>query len=98
MKVTFDVSFEDGRQIKVTAGPRDQLVWEQGGSDRAFGQLLSRQYKIGELYSLAHAAMKRQGLYDGTLKDLQERADVEIGSEESDEDDTPTPAVPTSDS
>jgi hypothetical protein len=98
MKLTFDVSFESGKQVKVTAGPRDQLAWEQGGSGRAFGELLSRNYKIGDLYSLVHAAMKRQGLYDGSLKDLQAEADVELGSEESDDDDHPTHADPTSDS
>lgn len=98
MKLTFDVSFEDGKTVKVTAGPRDQLMWEQAGSGRAFGELLSRSYKIGDLYSLAHAAMKRQGLYDGSLKELQEQADVELGSEETDDDDHPTHAAPTSDS
>lgn len=103
MKLTFDVSFEDGKQIKVTAGPRDQLLWEQGGNDRAFGDLLSRRYKVGELYSLAHAALKRQGLWDGSLRELQDQADVELGSEDPDsesavEDDHPTHAAPTSDS
>ncbi|MFJ8966047.1 hypothetical protein ACIRG5_42325 [Lentzea sp. NPDC102401] len=103
MKLTFDVSFEDGRQIKVTAGPRDQLVWEQAGADRAFGMLLGRGYKVGELYSLAHAALKRQKLWTGTLTELQELADVELGSEEPSagedvDDEVPTPAAPTSDS
>lgn len=98
MKLTFDVSFESGKRLKVIAGPRDQLAWEEGGSGRAFGELLSRNYKIGDLYSLVHAAMKRQDLYDGTIKDLKAEADVELGSEESDDEDLPTPAAPTNDS
>lgn len=98
MKLTFDVVFESGRTIKVTAGPRDQLKWEQGGSDRAFGSLLGRGYRVADLYSLAHAALRRQKLWDGSLDELQDEADVEISDEESDVDDTPTPAVPTSDS
>jgi hypothetical protein len=98
MKLTFDVAFESGKKIRVTAGPRDQLKWEQGGSGRAFGDLIARNYKIGELYSLAHAALKRQGLWDGTLQELQEQADVEIGSQETDDDDHPTQQAPTSDS
>lgn len=101
MKLVFDVTFDDGREpIKVTVGPRDQLLWEQSGSDRVFGALLTRAYKVGELYSLAHAALKRQDLYDGTLAELQKSADIELGKEDESEDDstehddTPTPAGP----
>lgn len=103
MKLTFDVRFDSGRTLKLTAGPRDQLAWEEGGSGRAFGSLLSRDYSIGDLYSLAHAALKRQELYDGSLKDLKKEAEVELGEPEASEaeagdDDAPTRAVPTSDS
>lgn len=104
MKLVFDVTFDDGRDaIKVVVGPRDQLLWEQGGSDRVFGSLLTRAYKVGELYSLAHAALKRQGLYDGTLSELQKTADIELGKEDepaadaTEHDDTPTLAGPSTD-
>jgi hypothetical protein len=98
MKLVFDVAFESGKKIKVTAGPRDQLLWEQGGSDRAFGTLLVRGFKVSDMYSLAHAALKRQKLWDGTLSELQTEADIELGDEETDVDDHPTQKAPTSDS
>lgn len=98
MNLVFDVAFDSGKKIKVTAGPRDQLRWEQGGSDRAFGTLLVRGFKVSDMYSLAHAALKRQALWDGTLSELQDQADVELGDEETDTDDHPTQTAPTSSS
>lgn len=104
MKLWFDVVFDSGKTLKVPCGPRDQLAWEEAGSGRAFGSLLSRDYEVGDLYSLAHATLRRQELYEGTLKDLKKEADVELGDAPASEgdgmgdDDAPTPAVPTSDS
>lgn len=105
MKFFLTARFDDGNDIEVTAGPRDQLAWEKSAGNRALSQLLSGDYRIADLYSLAHAALKRQGLYSGTLKDFEESADVEMGhkskgedaAEVDDADENPTQPGPSDD-
>lgn len=86
MKFHMTVRFDDGREVEVTAGPRDQLAWEKAAQNRAVSQLLTGAYRMTDLYSLAHAAMKRQGLFSGTLKDFEDSVDIELGHKRKDED------------
>lgn len=76
------VTFDDGRVEHLVVGPRDQLAWEAAEPGRAFGALFTQDNKISDYYSLAFAALRRQGKYSGTLKDLKTEADVELGREE----------------
>lgn len=101
LTVTFDQ--EHGGQIyKITCSPRDQLAWEKAGTDRAAGRIMTMAYRLDDLYALAFAAMRRQGLWDGAERDLREWADVEIGHAPDDdgadrEDEHPTPQGPSTD-
>jgi hypothetical protein len=83
MKFLLTVRFKDGREVEVTAGSQAQLAWEQASPGRAVGQLLKQvmanEYRITDLYSLAHAAMEQQDLYSGSLKDFHKAAEVEMG-------------------
>lgn len=86
MQFFLTIKFDDGREVEVTAGPRDQLAWEKTAQNRSLSQLIGGELRVSDLYSLAHAAAKRQGLYTGSLKDLEESADVEYGHSSKGED------------
>lgn len=87
LTVTFDQE-HGGQEFKITCSPRDQLAWEKAGTDRAAGRIMTLAYKLDDLYSLAFATLRRQGLWDGAERELREWADVEIGhaSDDSGED------------
>lgn len=99
MQLPLKVSFPDHpdrEDFEVVAGPRDQLVWERAAKGRALGDLLVLQVKIEDLYSLAHIAAKRKGLYSGDLKAFEAEADVEMGRRD-DSDEDPTQSGPSTD-
>lgn len=89
MRFFLHAKFDDGRYVEVTAGPRDQLAWEKTAQGRAVSQLMDGAIRIKDLYTLAHASMKRQGLYEGTLKEFEDSADVDFGHEKTEGEDAP---------
>lgn len=101
LTVTFDQE-RGGQEFKITCGPRDQLAWEQAGPDRASGRLVTSVWRVDDLYALAFATLRRQGLWDGREADLRAWADLEIGhaeedSGEDDSDEDPTQLGPSTD-
>lgn len=102
MKIFMTVTFDDGRVEELTVGPRDQLAWETAGTDRSIGSLIMGSDRIQDHYSLAFAALRRQGLYSGSEKELKAEADVEIGHKDKPEtedhsDEDPTRPGPSAD-
>lgn len=100
MKIFMTVTFDDGadgRVEEITIGPRDQYAWEKAEPGRSIGSVLAEHDRIQDHYSLAFAALRRQGKFSGSLRELTESADVEIGhksktdvEDRSDEDPTQT--------
>src|SRR5688572_31309520 len=93
MDARLTVTFDDGRVEELTAGIKDQLAWEKAAPGRSWGRFLTQMVNgetlLQDLYSLAFATMRRQGLFCGSLKELEESAVVEAGhrrAEESTED------------
>lgn len=84
MKFYFTVVLDGGDPVEVVASPVDQMAWERGGRDRSCGQLLTDlvggSVRLVDIYSLAHAAMRRQGNYGGSLEEFEEAAEeVRLG-------------------
>lgn len=101
LTVTFDQEY-GGKVFKLECGPRDQLAWEQAGPDRAAGRLMTLAYRMDDLYALAFATLRRQGLWDGKESELRAHADLDIGHTEEDSgedlaDEVPTPPGPSID-
>lgn len=83
----------DGQEpYVVTAQPRDILVWERTGQNRAFSRMMD-DLKMADLYDLAYIASKRLGLFDGTAAAFEASADVAPhGEPEAEEGPTPPAA------
>lgn len=79
MTFKFQLEFDDGAVLEVKAGPRDILAWEQSGGNRQVTMLMRGGGGMVDFYALAHAALRRQGMFAGQLKELQESADLQIG-------------------
>lgn len=78
MKFQMTLRFDDGRELEITAGSRDQLAWEKAAQNRATSQILS-EGRIENYFSLAHAAAKRQGMFTGTLKEFEDSVELDLG-------------------
>lgn len=91
----FEVTPEGGAPWKVCAFTRDALVWEKAGRGRVVGQLADETTaRLQDFYELAHIAARRQGLFHGTLAELEATCDVMLANPpkpEQDEVVDPTP-------
>lgn len=85
----FEVKPDNGNNFRVTATARDVLLWERNNKGASMVQL-QQDMHMGDLYSIAYYAAKRQRLYDGTLKDFEESCDVDILDPEDDDANPPT--------
>lgn len=65
------------RPYTIESSMRDVLAWEKQQPGRA-AQQLSDNIHIADLYWVAHRAAKRQGRYEGTLKDFEDSCDVVV--------------------
>lgn len=90
----FTITPDGAEPYPLTASSRDVLAWEKTGKGRSFQTLLTDR-RLVELYSLAHIASKRQGLFDGSLAEFEESCDLRAGRDDQDEDaDGPDPTQP----
>lgn len=73
----------DDEPMLITATPRDQLAWEAQSPDRAIGMVATGwatgTHRVTDMYSLSHAAAKRQGLFAGDLTEWKERVTINAG-------------------
>lgn len=94
MEVHLLIRPEGGEEHQITAGPRDLLVWQKTSRGRTFGQLLPiredgegvniEKLDWAEIYRLAHIVARREGLFNGQLKEFEEQVDVglaDVGGE-----------------
>jgi hypothetical protein len=92
MQIRLTVAFDQGhggQEYQITCGSRDILAWEKAGVGRAAAQVvLMTQFKLDDLYSLAFATMRRQGLWDGKESELREHADIDLGHAAAPDDET----------
>jgi hypothetical protein len=81
----------DGKEpYYLTATSRDVLMWEKAGKNRSFTALLTNR-NFTDLYSLAHIASRRQGMFVGTLDEFEEQCDLKGGRDDKKEEGEPDP-------
>ena len=79
LTVTFDQE-HGGKTHQITCGTRDILAWEKAGPNRAAAQVVNMSsFRVDDLYALAFATMRRQGLWDGKESELRDRAELDLG-------------------
>lgn len=79
MTVTFDQK-HGGQVFELTCGARDILAWEKAGPGRAAAQVvILSAFRLDDLYALAFATMRRQGLWHGKESELRDQAEIDLG-------------------
>lgn len=93
MQVRLTVTFDEdhgGKEYKLTCTSRDILAWEKAGPNRAAASVVvMANFRLDELYALAFATMRRQGLWDGSEKELRDWAEIDLGHYTADVEDEP---------
>ena len=83
MKLRLTVEFDQshgGEKFRIECGPRDQLAWEAAGPNRAALRLMKiLDCSLDDLYGLAFATLRRQGLWHGKERELRDQADIDLG-------------------
>lgn len=74
---TFTVKPDNGDAFEATATSRDVVMWEKTGKGRSLSRL-SEDPHMSDLYSLAHIAVRRLGLFQGSLPDFETSVDLEL--------------------
>lgn len=83
---TFTVKPDSAEEFEVTATSRDVVRWEKTGKGRSLGRF-SDNPTMTDLYSLAHGAALRQGLWAGPVAEFEQSVDVELHSDDSNDSD-----------
>ncbi len=74
---SFTVKPDAAEPFEVTATSRDIVQWEKLGRGRSIGKLAENP-AMSDLYSLAHVAARRAGLFAGTLPDFEAGVDLDF--------------------
>lgn len=77
----FKLTPEGGDLFEVRATTRDVLVWEKTGRDRSLNGLMEK-LRVSDLYEIAYVACKRQGHWDGSRAEFEERVDLDFEEEQ----------------
>lgn len=72
---------DEGEPYEFVARSRDVVVWEKTGKNRSLGALQETR-RFTDIYSLAHVAARRLGLFSGSLDDFEKAVDLEVLPEE----------------
>lgn len=72
----FEITFDDQEPILITADMRDVARWEMNGDDRSITDFETKRLPVSVLYELAYYALKRQKLFDGSIDDLLDAANL----------------------
>jgi hypothetical protein len=89
----FTITPDNEPEYFLTASSRDVLMWEKGNRNRSFQALLTNR-SFADLYSLAHLASRRQGLFTGTLAEFEESCDLKGGRDDQADEGEPDPTQP----
>lgn len=87
----FRVNPDGGEPFDAEATSRDIVMWERLGRGRSLGKL-SQSPTMVDMYSLAHVACQRLGMFAGTLPEFETQVDLEF--EAVDEATDPTQPAP----
>jgi hypothetical protein len=83
MQIRMTVAFDQehgGKEYQITCGSRDILAWEKAGPGRAAAQVINlSSFRLDDLYSLAFATLRRQGVWGGKESELREHAEIDLG-------------------
>lgn len=77
----FKLTPEGQDLFEVRATTRDVLVWEKTGRDRSLNGLMEK-LRVSDLYEIAYLAAKRQGHWDGSRAEFEERVDLDFEEEQ----------------
>lgn len=77
----FKLTPEGGDLFEVRATTRDVLVWEKTGRDRSLTKLMDN-LRVSDMYEIAYVSAKRQGMWDGTRAEFEERIDLDFEEEQ----------------
>lgn len=83
--IDFKIKQDSGDDYEVKATARDVLLWEKAKTGRAFSKFAAGT-SMTDMYSLAHVASRRQGLFTGSLQDFE--TSCELVFEDADADPT----------
>lgn len=89
--ITFRLTPDVGEPYEVRASGRDIYVWETRYPDKTVSGLWARLAMV-DLYTLAHTAAQRQGLFTGSLNDFVTTHEIDFDTDESAAD--PFPPAP----
>lgn len=87
----FKLTPDGGDTFEVRATTRDVLVWEKTAKGRSLTSLMN-DLKVSDMYEIAYVAAKRQGHWDSTRAEFEERMDLDFEEEKGAAD--PTSAAP----
>lgn len=87
----FEVTPDGGDPYRVSTASRDVLQWERTTKGASLSDLLARP-NMTDLYKLAWLASKREGHFGGTVKDFEDRCELELVDAEDEEPDPTQPA------
>jgi hypothetical protein len=86
MKIRLTVTFDQkaptnaGEVFELTCDTRDILAWEKAGPGRAAAQVLNLSgFRADDMYALAFATMRRQGLWGGKEQELRDWSVFDLG-------------------
>ena len=86
--IDFKVQRDGGDEFEVKATTRDVLLWEKAKpGKRAFSNFAGGASMV-DMYSLAHTAARRQGLFDGSLQEFEESCELVFEDPEGEADPT----------
>lgn len=105
MDVPLALRWDDGREERVTARPRDLMAWQKTGRGVTLEDVLPvnaegdgldlGKFNLPELWRLAWMVARREGLFDGPLEAFGEQVDVTVTEDGEEGSDTrPTNAAP----
>lgn len=77
----FVITPDDGEQYTISARSRDIVTWEKTGKGRSVAEL-QRNMRFTDVYSLAHVAARRTGMFSGSLEEFERSVDLEVMPEE----------------
>jgi hypothetical protein len=68
----YEVEYDDGTTVEVTVDGRDLLYYEETSGESALDLIVASR-NVSTWYTQAYAAMRRQGLFDGTPEQFRDR-------------------------
>lgn len=72
----FRITPEGKEPFEVNSTTRDILAWEEEKPGRSVSQLANPH--MADLYGIAHAASRREGLFTGSFQEFKANCDLDV--------------------